>query len=219
MTFHLLKISLVQKYIMGLTGLGLALFVLLHMLGNLLIFCGEKSYNLYAHKLTSNPFLLAFEVGLLSLFACHIVLALALSFKNKKARPEKYARPLKGLKATAFYQKSLLAQGVVILIFVIWHLITFKFGPYYEITYGEETVRDLFRLLIEAFQSPLMVVGYLLALLVLSFHLFHGLASSVQSLGLSHPRFELGIKKISLVYTALVTLGYMVLPLYIYWFF
>ena len=205
-----------QKYLMGLTGLGLALFVLLHMLGNLLIFCGEKSYNLYAHKLTSNPFLLAFEMGLLALFIGHIGLALVLSLKNKKARLQKYAHKLKGFKATAFYQKTLLAQGLVILVFVIWHLITFKFGPYYTAVYGEETVRDLFRLLIEVFQNPFIVIGYLLALLILSFHLFHGVASSVASLGLSHPRFELGIKKVSLVYTVLVTAGYMVLPIYIY---
>ena len=209
-----LNVSLFQKYLMGLTGLGLALFVLLHMLGNLLIFCGAQSYNLYAHKLTSNPFLLAFEGGLLVLFICHIILALVLSIKNKLSRPQKYARPATGFKATAFYQKTLLVQGLVILIFVIWHLITFKFGPYYEVTYGEETVRDLFRLLIEVFQNPFMVVGYLLALLILSFHLFHGVASSVQSLGLSHPRFEPWIKKVSLVYTVLVTAGYMVLPVY-----
>ena len=209
-------ISLFQKYLMGLTGLGLALFVLLHMLGNLLIFCGAKSYNLYAHKLISNPLLEVFEIALLVLFACHIILALVLTVKNKLARSQKYARPATGFKATAFYQKTLLAQGVVILGFVIWHLITFKFGPYYEVTYEEETVRDLFRLLIEVFQNPFIVGGYLLALLILSFHLFHGVSSSVSSLGLSHPRFELWIKKVSFVYTVLVTAGYMVLPVYLF---
>ena len=211
-----LTVSLVQKYIMGLTGLGLALFVLLHMLGNLLIFCGAKSYNLYAHKLITNPFLLVFEVGLLSLFICHIILALVLSVKNKLARPQAYAHKLQGFKATAFYQKTLLAQGIVVFLFVIWHLITFKFGPYYETTYGETTVRDLFRLMVEVFQNPFIVGGYLLALLILSFHLFHGVASSVQSLGLHHPRFEFWIKRLSLFYTGLVTIGYMIVPLYIY---
>ncbi len=218
MTVQWFKVSLLQKYVMGLTGLGLALFLLLHMSGNLLVFISEKSYNLYAHKLMQNPFLLAFEMGLLFLFGCHMGLALAISWKNKKARPATYTRPTKGLKATAFYQKSLLAQGAIILIFVVWHLITFKFGPHYEVVYEGEEVRDLFRLLVEVFQNPLMVTSYLLALLILSFHLFHGLNSSLKSLGLSHARLDPWIQKISFVYTVLVTLGYMILPLYVYCF-
>ena len=213
------KISLLQKYVMGVTGLGLAVFLLLHMSGNLLVFLSEKSYNLYAHKLMQNPLLLAFEAGLLFLFVCHILLALALRGKNKKARPVAYARTGKGLKATAFYQKSLLAQGAIILVFVVWHLITFKFGPHYKVVYEGEEVRDLFRLLIEVFQNPVLVTTYLLVLLILSFHLFHGLNSSLKSLGLSHVRFDPWVQKLSLIYTVLVTFGYMILPVYVYCFF
>lgn len=203
---------------MGLTGLGLALFVLLHMLGNLLIFAGDKTYNLYAHQLESISILVIFEIGLLILFLLHIILALILSVKNYFSRSEKYTRSASGWKATAWYQKGLIAQGAVILVFVILHLITFKFGVYYKVDYGNGEIRDLFRLVVEAFQDPINVVWYILALLILFVHLFHGLSSSFQSLGLNHPRFNKSIKGISLIYAVLVTIGYISLPLYIFLF-
>ncbi len=200
---------------MGLTGLGLAVFVLFHMLGNLLIFAGEQAYNLYAHQL-ENSLLIVFEAGLLILFLVHIVLAGILSIKNRLSRSGKYAFPAKGPKATFWYQKSLLAQGAVILVFVILHLITFKFGVHYEVTYDGKTVRDLFRLVEEAFQNPVTVLWYIGALLILSVHLFHGLNSSFKSLGFHHPRFSFWVNKVSVVYAVLVTLGYISLPLYLF---
>ena len=211
--------SILQKYLMGLTGLGLALFVLVHMLGNLLIFAGGKAYNLYAHQLEENSLLFVFEVGLLILFLLHIILAVVLSIRNRLARPERYVYSASGPKATTWYQKSLIAQGAVILVFVILHLISFKFGAYYEVTYEGKTVRDIFRVVVEAFQNPMTVIWYLVALLILSVHLFHGVSSSFQSLGFSHSRFNLWIKRINFVYVALVTVGYISLPLYIFFFF
>ena len=211
------SIALVQKYLMGVTGLGLAVFVLFHMLGNLLIFAGAKTYNLYAHKLET-PFLIVFETGLLVCFAGHIALALGLSLKNFWARGGRYGRgyalSAKGQKGTSFFQKSLLAQGAVILVFVILHLITFKFGAHYETVYDGKQVRDLFRLVVEVFQNPWMVVWYLLALLILSVHLCYGLTASFQSLGIT--RFEWGIKTLSRVYAGAVTVGYVSLPLYMF---
>lgn len=210
-------LSLVQKYLMGITGLGLALFVLLHMLGNLLIFAGAKAYNLYAHKLQTG-FLFILEAGLLALFLLHIFLALCLSLKNQKARGGEYVFRARGEKATSLWQKSLLAQGAVILVFVILHLITFKFGAHYEVRYEEKTVRDIFRLVEESFQNPITVIWYVLALLVLSVHLFYGLSSSFKSLGLDHPRFTPYIEKAGGAYALCVTAGYISLPLYLFFF-
>ena len=213
-----LWVSILQKYLMGLTGLGLALFVLLHMLGNLFIFAGDKAYNLYMHQMVNMKISVIVQVGLLASFLLHIILALILSVKNYFSRSEKYARSASGWKATAWYQKGLIAQGAVILVFVILHLITFKFGTHYETTYDGKVIRDIFRLVIEVFQDPLVVTWYILALLILSFHLFHGVVSSFQSLGITFPGSESWLKKISLFYTVFVTLGYISLPLYIFFF-
>ena len=214
----IVQISVFQKYLMGLTGLGLAFFVLAHMLGNLLIFAGDKAYNLYMHQMVNMKASVIIQVGLLASFLLHIILALILSVKNYFSRSEKYVRQASGWKATAWYQKTLVAQGAVILVFVILHLITFKFGVHYEINYEGKTVRNLFQLVMEVFQKPVMVVWYLIALLILFIHLFHGLSSSFQSLGLNHPRFNKSIKNISFIYAVLVTIGYISLPLYIFFF-
>ena len=211
-------VSIAQKYLMGITGLGLAIFVLLHMLGNLLIFAGPKAYNLYAHRLVDSGWILIFEAGLLALFVLHIVLAVFLSFKNRKARGGgKYFFPARGLKATSYRQKSLLAQGAVVLVFVILHLITFKFGAHYEVSYEDgRPVRDIFRLVEESFQNPVTVIWYIAALLILSVHLLHGLSSSLKSLGLEHPRFDPYMEKACGAYAVIVTAGYISLPLYLF---
>ena len=209
-------ISIGQKYLVGLTGLGLAVFVLMHMLGNLLIFGGPEAYNSYAHLLESNIFLLAFELILLTTFSVHIGFAIWFTIKNYQARGQKYIHLAQGEKATRWWQKSLPAQGIVILVFVILHLITFKFGEEYTVTYKDGAIRDLYRLVVETFKDPVTVIWYLGALLVLSVHLFHGLVSSFQSLGLSHPRYEVYLKKISLIYVVFVSLGYISLPLYVF---
>ncbi|MDE0119447.1 MAG: succinate dehydrogenase cytochrome b subunit [Bdellovibrionales bacterium] len=211
-------LSIGQKYLIGLTGLGLALFVLLHMLGNLLIFAGDKAYNLYMHQMVHGKAAFFIQVGLLAAFLLHIILALFLSVKNYFSRSEKYARQASGWKATAWYQKSLIFQGAIILVFVVLHLITFKFGTYYEVVYEGKTIRNLFQLVVEEFQKPVTVLWYLIALLVLCVHLFHGLISSFQSLGLSHPRFDFWIKKLSFGYAVFVTMGYVSLPLYVFFF-
>ena len=201
---------------MGLTGLGLAVFVFAHMAGNLLIFAGPKAYNLYAHALVENPFLVVFELGLLALFFAHIVVAVVLSLKSFKLKKSHFSA--QGPKATPLYQKTLLAQGALVLVFVIFHLITFKYGNYYKVTYGDQTVRDLFALVVEVFQNPLAVIWYLVALLILGVHLFHGLKSSFQSLGLSSKNFDIWVKKINLFYALIVTSGYVSLPLYVHFF-
>ena len=215
---YFFKFSIGQKYLMGVTGLLLAFFLLVHMLGNLLIFWGEKTYNLYSYQLQNLKLLLVAEMGLLFLFVLHIVLALTLTLKNRLAKGKPSVYPLKGIKATTWRQKSLIAQGAVIFVFVIWHLISFKFGVHYEVTYGEKTVKDMYRLVVEAFQNPLTVIGYIFSLLILSQHLLHGLSSSFQSLGFHHPVFNVWIKRGNGVYAVLVTLGYVSLPLYVFFF-
>ena len=210
--------SIFQKYLVGLTGLGLFVFVFVHMMGNLLILVGPEVYNMYAHNL-QNSLLVFFEVGLVILFLCHVVFAVFLNIKNYFARPEKYKIGASGQKATALYQKTLLIQGGIILIFVVSHLVTFKFGPYYEVTYKEEVVRDLFRLVVDVFQNPFVVIWYLVALFVLGVHLIHGLNSVFRSLGFAfEDRTGIWLNRLSWSFSLFVTGGFMLQPLYIFFF-
>ena len=205
-----------RKQLIGVTGLALSGFVLTHMLGNMLILVGAEKYNEYAHALVSNPLLPLAEGGLLLAFLAHLIYALRLTVMNWSARDTRYAVRSNGAKRTKWTQRTLWAQGLVILVFLILHLITFKYGPEYKVTYGTTEMRDLHRLVIEVFQQPIYVAWYAVALVILCLHLSHGFGSSLQTLGVNHPRYNVAIKGLSWVYALLVTVGFLSQPIYVF---
>jgi succinate dehydrogenase / fumarate reductase, cytochrome b subunit len=203
-----------RKQVMAAAGLGLCLFVLGHVSGNFLLFVGPEAYNQYGHKLTSNPLIYVVEAGLIGIFLFHAVAGLLVTIRNRSARVGSYAKPGTGDKKTGLNTKTLWWQGVVILGFVVLHLLTFKFGTHYEVTYGAETIRDLYKLVYEVFQSPVYVVGYVICVLILAIHLSHGLKSSLQTLGFHHERYEKTLRCVSSVYGWFVGLGFAAQPVY-----
>ena len=205
--------------LIGLTGLGLCLFVLIHMLGNLLIFSGPKAYNLYAHGLHEMALMKVFELGLLAFFLTHIIFSLVLYFKNRLAKGNSHEKSSVGEKATSLPDRLLVFQGLALLIFLITHLLTFKFGPYYETLVEGESMRDIYRLVTEVFQQPLYVGGYSIALFILVFHLAHGLPASLKTLGFYHPSYVVIIDQIGWLFAGLVTLGFLSPVFYIFFFF
>ena len=207
--------SVGRKALLGITGMGLAGFILIHLAGNLLLFAGPKAYNLYSHKLIDSPFIFLVEFFLLAGFAVHILWALALAWSNRnKKGPEGVADP-----DAKIIHKTLWAQGLVILLFVVLHLITFKYGAYYEAQYDGLKVRDLFRLVFEVFQKPLYVLWYLAALGVISFHLNHGLEASLRSLGVFSSSSQSLVRNLSRAYALIVFLGFSSQPLYFFLFY
>ncbi|MCB0356580.1 MAG: succinate dehydrogenase cytochrome b subunit [Bdellovibrionales bacterium] len=207
-----------RKQMVGLTGLLLSLFVLSHMLGNLLIFKGPEAYNVYGHTLVSNPFIYVAEAGLVVLFFVHVLLGVWLTKLNKGARDQAYAQAAEGDKATSLIQKTMIYQGVIIFVFVVWHLITFKYGPYYEYTSikNGEVIRDLYKLLFEVFKDPKYVIGYVACVVVLGLHLSHGFSSSLRTLGFNHPKYDKKVRLLGSLYAALVLIGFLAQPLYVY---
>ena len=203
---------------MALSGLGWGIFVLVHMLGNLLIFGGDQVYNTYSHALVSNPGILLFELGLCLLLLTHIFYGVKTTITNARARGHRYNVSKTGSKESSLASRTMIYQGVIILIFIILHLIHFKFGPEYAIVYGDLEVRDLFRLMVEKFQSPFYVGFYTVCVCIVGFHLSHGISSSLQSLGFYHDKYIGHVQKISLAYSILVALGFSLPPLYIYFF-
>lgn len=208
--------TLGRKQLIGLTGVGISLFVLIHMLENMLILAGAQPYNNYTHFLTSNPLIYVAEMGLLALFVGHILLASAISIKNWGARGTGYAVTASGAKRTTLTQRTLWAQGLLILVFLILHLITFKYGTEYTVNYGQGEIRDLHRLVIEVFKVPMYIAWYLVSLVVLGFHLSHGVGSSFQTLGLHHVRYQGLIRRFSVFYAVVVAGGFIVQPLYVF---
>ncbi len=203
---------------MAITGLSMSLFVLTHMLGNLLLFVGPEAYNMYSHKLITNPLITVAELGLLLMFLLHVFMAIRLTIENRSARPTRYAMPTNGSKAVSQASKTMIYHGMVLLIFTVYHLVTFKYGTVYETDYNGVMVRDLHRLVVEVFQSPAYVLFYVISMGTLGFHLSHGVQSSFQSLGFRHPRYTPGLKIFSTAYALIVGLGFGAQPVYVYFF-
>jgi succinate dehydrogenase / fumarate reductase cytochrome b subunit len=205
-----------KKQIMALTGLGLVGFVVMHMLGNQLIYVGDRAFNLYGHAIVSNPLLYLAEAGLAAIFLTHLFLAMRLTIENHRARPEKYYVKRPTGRGATFASSTMPYTGLVILIFLVFHIMHFKFGPIYKISYDGVEVRDLYRLLIEYFRSPLAVAWYLFAMVCLGIHLSHGIWSAFQSLGFSHPKYTPALRTGSKLLSIFVALGFAALPIYCY---
>jgi len=202
---------------MGLTGLVWLGFAAGHMAGNLLLFKSADAYNKYGHFLVTNPAIYLAELVLVVSLLVHFIVAAQLTMKNRAARSSRYAVEPADAKAATLAQKTMIYSGSLVLVFIIYHLVTFKFGPYYSVQVGGVEMRDLHRLVVEVFQNPFYVAWYVVCLVLLGFHLSHGFSSVFQSLGFSHPKWNPLIKKLGLAYALVVAGGFLAQPLYVYW--
>jgi succinate dehydrogenase / fumarate reductase cytochrome b subunit len=206
-----------KKYLMAVTGLVWAGFVLTHMLGNMLILVSANLYNAYGHAIVSNrPLLLVAETVLVLAFVVHVTMAILLTVENRQARPRGYTMSPNGAKGASLASRTMAIQGSLILVFIILHIATFKYGTYYETTVDGVVMRDLHRLIIEVFQQPGYVVWYVICLILLGFHLSHGVGSIFQSLGLRGDNIAHRIRKISLAYGIIVAAGFLSQPVYVF---
>lgn len=206
--------SVGRKFLVSLTGIAFSGFALGHMAGNMLMFVSAEAYNKYGHSITHNPAIYLIEVGLVLCLVTHLALALNLAWANRSARGAKPVRGTHGEKAPNVGSKWMVQTGLLLLLFIVLHIKTFKFGPHYDVTYGTETIRDLYRLLVEKFHDPLYVVWYEFSLLMLFVHLRHGISSCAQSLGIASAR-NCSAQLIGWTFAIVVAGGFMLQPLYI----
>ncbi|WP_413583048.1 succinate dehydrogenase cytochrome b subunit [Bdellovibrio sp. HCB288] len=214
--FSFLGTTVGKKYLMGITGLVWAGFVLAHMAGNMLIFVSHDAYNAYGHALTSGKLIYVAELVLVLALITHVAMAISLTKNNREAKGQRYAVAAKGTKKVSLASRTMAIQGSLILVFVILHLITFKYGHYYETNVNGTPMRDLAKLMEEVFQQPGYVVWYVVALVLLGFHLKHGVGSTFQSLGLMEGTYRSLWAKLSIGYGIIVALGFISQPLYLF---
>lgn len=213
-----IKSSVGAKHVMAITGLGLALFVLVHMLGNLSIYLGRDALNTYAEGLQSMPAVVwAARAGLLVLVLVHLSAAMRLTALNRAARPVKYQvfKP----SATPFYARAMASTGIILVAFIIYHLLHFTVGSVmadayqtYEKIEGYER-HDVYSMVVLGFQNVAVAMSYVLAMVLLCMHLAHGVSSFFQSLGLSHPKYRGFIRKVGPVYALIILIGNCSIPL------
>lgn len=200
--------SIGKKQIMALTGFGLLGFTATHLAGNLLLFAGADNFNFYAHQLTSNKFIYVAEAGLAGMFLLHIALAVLMRVQNMSARPVKYYVKSKTGRGETLASSTMPITGIILLVFLITHLINFKFGTHYDTTVDGVMIRDLFKTVIEYFANPVYVAWYVFAMLSLGLHTSHGVKSAFQTWGINHPKYNQIIEALSLAYGAVVAIGF-----------
>ena len=208
--------SVGTKLLMGLTGVALFLYMVLHLAGNALIFAGPEIFNEYSHKLISNPLIIPIEIGLLAIFLIHIYKAITMWRANSAARPVSYDKKelAGGPSRKSVASSTMIGTGLFLLVFVIIHVKQFKFGSWYQVT--DSTVRDLYRTELEVFQNPFWVIVYVVATLLVGLHLRHGIASAFQSLGLDHPVYTRRLTAVGIVFALLIGVGLAVIPVLVY---
>lgn len=209
--------SVGKKLVMGISGLVWAGFVMGHMAGNMLMFISPGAYNSYGHALTSGGLIYVVETVLLTALSIHVFFAVWLTVDNRRARGSQgYALSQKGSKGASIASRTMAAQGSLILAFIIFHLITFKFGPVYETTVNGVQMRDLHRLMVEVFQQPGYFAWYVFCLLLLGVHLRHGISSIFQSLGVLNSNNQATFQKVGIVYAIVVSLGFLSQPISVF---
>lgn len=205
--------SVATKLLIGVTGLALFLYLITHILGNALIFLGPTMFNTYAHTLTSNPLIPVIEIGLLLIFLVHVVKAVKMFGANTQARPVPYERkePAGTPSRKTMASSTMIISGTWLLAFVVLHVKAFKYGAEYE---GPGGVRDLYRLEMENFRSPLVVGFYIVSMYVVGAHLWHGVSSAFQSLGMSHPRWTPRLLTFGRTVAVVIAGGFVVIALW-----
>ena len=225
----LLKSSLAKKYWMAFTGLFLCLFLVGHLAGNLqLLVVGETArdqFNEYALFMTTNPLIRIMSILTMASIIFHVIDGIVLTLHNRKAR-DSYVdyRPSTN---TKWSSRNMGILGTVIFVFIVIHLINFwgemKFGGLDDTTYitaGGDEVKDLYTLTVRTFQDEEMglvwALVYLISMIAIGFHLYHGFGSGFQSLGINHPKYNTFIRRVGVGFAIIVPLAFAIIPFYIY---
>lgn len=203
----------------------MVLFVVGHLAGNLTLLLGAEAFNNYAHflkHLMHGAFIYIAEAGLLLFFFTHIWMGVTVWLHKGRAREEGYevAGNAGGESKKSLSSLTMILSGISLAIFVVIHLLHFKFGPAeaqgYLTTIDGQPARDLYRLVIEEFHKPLPTIAYVAFMLFLGLHLRHGFWSAFQSLGVGSPRLTPAINTAALILALVLAIGFLALPVYVY---
>lgn len=201
--------TLGKKVVMGVTGLLMIGFVGLHMLGNLQVFLGSEKLNAYGALLHGplHEVTLALRVVLLASAVLHVVAAVQLTRLDRAARPVGYARAVP--QASTAASRSLRAGGVLLLVFIVYHLLHFTTGQLHP----DFVPGDVYHNLLSGLRRPAVAVFYLVAMAALGLHLYHGAWSSFRSLGAARSRTNPLYRPVAAAVALVVWLGFSVVPL------
>jgi len=205
----LLTSSIGRKWIMAVTGMLLFGFVLGHMTGNLLVYLGPEALNEYGDFLREflhGAGLWIARAGLLAAVGLHIWAAISLTIENNAARPTGYRRAHH--EASTYASRTMIWGGPILALFIVFHLLHFTTGQAHpSFVHG-----DVYHNVIVGFSNPVVVGVYVVAMLALGLHLYHGVWSMLQTMGLNHPRYNAMRKTAATAFAAVIVIGNVSMP-------
>ncbi len=197
-----------KKIIMAVTGLVLVLYVFVHMLGNLQVFAGPEKIDAYGRLLRAAPALLwTARIVLLAAVVAHAWAGIELQLRARQARGVAYADYRPGASSAA--SRTMLWSGLLVLLFVVYHVLDLTVG----VVHPDFREGEIYWNLVQRFGQITGVAAYLIAMVALAFHLWHGIYSMFQSLGLSNRRLTPQVQRFAAGFATVLTIGFSAIPL------
>lgn len=212
--------TLQYKLIMSATGLFLCVFLVIHLLGNIQLLLPEsraqQQFNWYSHLLSGNILIKIVSWVLYGSLIVHSVYAIIITRRNSKANGGSYYYD-KRKAASTWNSRNMGILGTIILIFLVIHFKDFWYVYMFTaLPLDIAGNKDLYTIVVKAYEQLWYVLIYEISFIALGFHLLHGFFSAARTLGLYHPKYVRAVKILGWVYTAIITLGFMAIPLYIH---
>jgi succinate dehydrogenase / fumarate reductase cytochrome b subunit len=197
-----------KKVVMAVTGVILFGFIVGHMAGNLQFFLGPDVLNGYAENLRHVPTLLwTARIGLIVAATLHIASSISLARLQNQARPVGYVR--KRSVGSTYASRTMYWSGPIVLAFLIYHLLHLTFG----VVHPNFRHLQAYENLVNGFKNPVVAIAYIIAVVLLGLHLYHGLWSMFQTLGAAHPRYTPKLKAFATIFTVIIVLGFISVPI------
>jgi len=210
----LYRTSVGKKFYMAVSGAVLIGFLIAHMVGNLKMYLGPEAFNHYAEFLreVGEPVLprtvglWIFRVVLLGCVGLHMLSAWQVYLQSRNARGGSYEK--EESLSFAYASRTMRWGGVIIGVFVVYHLLHFTIGTVHpDFVHG-----DAYRNVVLGFQNPLVIGAYTVAMIMVTFHVYHGLWSAFQTVGANHPKYNPIRRPLALVLALLLLLGFLSVP-------
>jgi succinate dehydrogenase / fumarate reductase cytochrome b subunit len=204
---------------MAFAGIFMILFLMVHLGINLFILpITENHTEIFAkavHFMVTNPLVKVFEIVLFAAFLIHIITGVVLQIQNWTARPKRYK--IEGYSQLSFFGKFMIHTGIIIFIFLVIHFLNFYLVKLGLVAPAHATgldKHDFYTMAVNLFSQPAYSIIYIVLLILMAFHLNHAFQSAFQSLGLNHGKYTPAIKFIGNVYSIVIPLGFILIPLY-----
>lgn len=207
---------------MALSGLFLILYLIIHLAGNLTILTGNpQTLNKYAHTLESfGWFLTIIEAVLAAGFLIHIISGTMVWWENRKARPEGYVKHRsKGSPSRqTISSRTMIYTGAVVLIFLILHVKSFRYGDIPETVVDGVVMKDFYSVVMSAFRDTWTMIWYVAVMVFLGYHLRHAFWSAFQSLGAMNPRLTPLVYSVGVILAIVLAVGFLFIPIWVHFF-